>query len=242
MDKHEIENGLLQTWFNANVVDDVEECKTIAEMAIRECLKRWNISFGTPETVLAFYSIVYNCIVEELRTKRGEKVEFAIDIANLIQIGYDDNNDDGEQEKSGNFCPFIFELSQQQTSWNEDPDMSSIERCNQWVSENIKEQKKTINSIATAALKALVDVADIHLGSSVAIFPLFTTIHEQVVSFMKVKQADTGASEVMINFAGNFDIYCRVVEGGETVIEYSPKPSMKLGIKSDAGATAPNEE
>ena len=53
MDKHEIENGLLQTWFNANVVDDVEECKTIAEMAIRECLKRWNISF------LRFYLICH---------------------------------------------------------------------------------------------------------------------------------------------------------------------------------------
>lgn len=244
MSKAEKENELLKTWYENTVVEDQEDCNNIAGMATKECLKRWNIGIGSddePETVLGFYSCVYDTIIDELRSKRGDKNEFAINIADVVQIGYDDSNDDGEQEKQGNFCPYIYDIGHK-TDVDEDPDLDSIERCVRWNSENIKAQKKTLSEIATNAVKNLHEQLDIHLGSPEAIFPVFTTIHEQLVLYMKIKQAESGESEVMINFAGNFDVYCRLIEGGDVVIEYSPKPSQKLGIKSDAGATAPSEE
>lgn len=244
MSKADKENVLLKNWYDDTVVEDREDCNNIAGMASRECLKRWNIGIGTndePEMVLGFYSVVFNTIIDALREKRNDAPEFAINIADVVQIGYDDSVDDGEQEKQGNFCPYIYDLGKK-TDVTEDPDIDAVERCVRWNSENMKSQKKILSAIATNSVKNLIELLDIHLGSPEAVFPLFTTIHEQLVLYMKTKQAESGDSEVMINFAGNFDVYCRLVDGGETVIEYSPKPSLKLGIKNDSAATAPTEE
>lgn len=244
MSKADKENVLLKNWYENTVVEDQDDCNHIAGMATNECLRRWNIGIGSddePEMVLGFYSIVFATIIDELRTKRSDASEFAINIADVLEIGYDDSTDDGEQEKAGNFCPYIYDIGKR-TNVVEDPDLDAVERCVRWNSENVKTQKKIISDIATNSVKNLHELLDIHLGSPEAIFPLFTTIHEQIVLYMKTKQAESGASEVMINFAGNFDVYCRIVEGGETVIEYSPKPSLKLGIKNDSAATAPTEE
>lgn len=244
MNKNEKENELLKTWYENTVVEDQEDCINIAGMANKECLRRWNIGLGgedEPEVALGFYSVVFNSIVDMLRSKRADNNEFAINIANVIEIGYDDSTDDGEQEKPGNFCPYIYDLGVK-TNIDEDPDHDSIERCVRWNSENVKEQKKTLSEIASNAVKTLHESLDIHLGSTEAVFPLFTTIHEQLVEYMKTKQAESGTSTVMINFCGNFDIYCRLVEGGDVAIEYAPKPSDKIGIKSDSTATAPKEE
>ena len=244
MSKSDKENELLKNWYENTVVEDQADCIKIAGMATSECLRRWNIGIGSddePEMVLGFYSVVFNTIIDELRNKRSDASEFAINIANVVEIGYDDSTDDGEQEKQGNFCPYIYDIGNK-TSVDENPELDAVERCVRWNSKNQQTQKKILSTIATNAVKNLHDLLDVHLGSTEAVFPLFTTIHEQMVLYMKTKQAETGEPEVMINFAGNFDVYCRIVEGGETVIEYSPKPSLKLGIKNDSAATAPTEE
>lgn len=241
MSKNEKDTEKLQKWYDDNVVEDIKECNEIGELAKRECLNRWNVGFEYPETVLGFYSIVYQTILDKLCEKRSDKNAFAIKIADIVEIGYDNDSDDGEQEKSGNFCPYICDLGGK-TESNEDPDLTTIERCTEWCSTKLNDgQKSLLNDIAKSALKNLKDDVDIHISASTAIFPIFSTIHEQIVSFMRVRQAETGDSEVMINFCNNFDIYCRIVEGGEAVIEYSPKPYHKISIKSDITATAPQE-
>lgn len=246
MSKTEKENEKLAKWYEDTVVEDREDCENIAGMATRECLRRWNIGIGSddePAVVLGFYSVVYDTIRNTLNEKRSEKSAFSINIADVIEIGYDDTKDDGEQEKQGNFCPFIFDIGHK-TDVDEDPDLDAVERCVRWNSENIKTQKKTLSEIATTAIKRASEELEIHLGTPEAVFPIFTTIHEQLVLYMKTKQAEEGTPQVMINFAGNFDIYCRLVEeDGKVlpVIEYKPKPSEKLQTKNDAVATAPEE-
>ena len=112
MSKADKENVLLKNWYENTVVEDQEDCINIAGMATKECLRRWNIGIGSddePEMVLGFYSVVFATIIDELRNKRSDASEFAINIADVVEIGYDDSTDDGEQEKQGNFCPYIYE-------------------------------------------------------------------------------------------------------------------------------------
>ena len=236
------ENELLQKWFEDTVVEDREECVQIAETAMNECLKRWNVFLGDAQTTLAFYSIIYDCILEKLKEKQGEgKEQFAINIGDIVEIGYDNSEDDEESEKAGNFSPYIFD-GEKKIQVDENPDLSTVERCTEWSSKNIEKQRKTLDQIATNALKALAEKVDVHLSSNVVVFPCFCTIHEQLVEYMRLKHAELNENEVSINFAGNFDIYARVVEGGDVAIEYSPKPSQKLSIKSDATATAVHDD
>lgn len=234
-------NLKLEEWFNDNVVDDIEECQKVAESAIIECKKHWNIGFGDSMTVLGFYGIVFDSILEKLIEKRAKKATFEINIGNVVAVGYDDASDDGVSEKVGNFCPYIADVGKD-VEYIDDPDLSTVEKCTEWTSNVIKNQRDTINQIATTAVKKLHEEINVDLGSSSAVFPLFCTIHKQLVGFMKVALADLGKSEYMINFCNRFDIYIRTLEDGETVIEYSPKPIQKLAIKSDAIATAPSED
>jgi len=239
------ENDKLNEWYDDNIVDDIEDNEEIARLAYRRCLDAWNVGLGEnaddTKTSIAFYGIVYDSIMEALREKRVKHKEYAINFAEVVIIGYDDSEDDGEQEKVGNFCPYIYS-GDAKTEPNQDPDLKSIERCVEWKAKNLvnAENTKIISEIETLALKKLVEEADIHLSNPEPIFALFTTIHEQMVAYMKIKQAESGEDE-MINFAGRFDVYCRPAEDGEIVIEYSPTPSEKLGIKADHIATATNE-
>ena len=92
MSKSDKENELLKNWYENTVVEDQADCIKIAGMATSECLRRWNIGIGSddePEMVLGFYSVVFNTIIDELRNKRSDASEFAINIANVVEIGYD---------------------------------------------------------------------------------------------------------------------------------------------------------
>ena len=144
--------------------------------------------------------------------------------------------------KPGSFCPYIYDIPESELEDAKLIDMegTSVERCTEWVSNNLKQQPNLMNEIATAAVKNLAD-NDIHIAYSVLVFPIFYTIHTEMVQYMKLKREESGDSEKMINFAGAFDVYARLQENGDTLIEYSPVPSDKIGIKSDAMASATKE-
>lgn len=233
-------NKKVDEWFKKTVVEDAEDCLSIGNDAMEECRKHWNIGFGNPETVLGFYSTVFGCILDKLVSKREKNSAFAINVADVVEIGFDDSTDDGVSEKVGNFCPYIYDLGKKM-SYDDNPDRSSIERCTEWASKSITEQRKTLDEIASDSVKHLHEDLNLELAASSAIFPLFCTIHERVVGHMKVKLADINKPEAMINFCNNYDIYARTGENGESIIEYSPKPMQKLAVKSDSQATSEHE-
>ena len=231
----------LAVWMEDHVVDDVEENMEIAELCMRALKDQWNVGFKHPETVLGFYGIVYQTIIQRLAQERENRSSYGVRIRTL-EIGYDDAEDDGVMTKPGSFCPYIYEIPESELEDAKLIDMegTSVERCTEWVSNNLKQQPNLMNEIATQAVKNLAD-GDIHIAYSVLVFPIFYTIHTEMVQYLKLKREESGESEKMINFAGTFDVYARVQENGDTVIEYSPVPSDKIGIKSDAMASATKE-
>lgn len=253
MAKEGTSNEKLEKYIEDIISEDMEENLQIAHLAKEELFRVWKVGFDEEEIkqedpdsgaklVLGFYSKVYECIMEKLKEKRqADNPSYGIKIADIVLIGYDDDSDDGESEKIGNFCPYISDIPHKKIENNFDPEDSSIERCTQWMTENVKEQRKTITDIATKVVKVVGDDINFFISSPTPVFPMFATIHEQLVEWMKLKRAEEDVSEYMINFCGCFDIYARLTEDGEAVIEYSPNPSQKLETKSDATASAVKE-
>lgn len=244
------ENLKLLNWYDTTVIEDIEDCLTIGAISREEIKRKWNVAFGGDEgdedgekAVLGFYSCVFEAILEELQKKRTEKPEFAINFANIVEIGYDNSEDDGEQEKVGNFCPYMIDLKGTLDLAEGYETKPSIERFTEWMSGNIKDTKAgTINSIAMEALKKCKDKISLHLAEATAVIPMFCTIQTEIVKYMQLKRMNEKATEVMINFAGNFNCYCRLTgDGDQVAVEYAMNPSDKLSIKSDAIGTAPSE-
>jgi hypothetical protein len=59
---------------------------------------------------------------------------------------------------------------------------------------------------------------------------------------MDVYRKDKDEASVLITFASVIDVLARKMEDNSTKIEFKPKPSMKLGTKSDAKATTLHED
>lgn len=232
-------------WYEENVVDDKEDNDEIGRLASERVLNVWNIGIGGTDdcrTPLAFYGIVYGCIINALSSRRKEKKSFAISLADIVTIGYDDAEFDENQEKLGSFCPVIIDGTKRlETSDDANPD--SLDRTIEWKSKSLitKGNQKIISEIETEALKQLKEVGDIYLGSPDPVFAIFCTIHEQMVEYMKIKQAETGDDDCFITFAGCFDIHVSKGKDDEVIVQYKPAIWDKLSIKGDHLATAVHE-
>lgn len=234
-------NELIQRWADENLRDDIEDNNIVASMAMREISKKFRMVFGSENTVLAFYATVYNSIMEVLLSKREKKSEYDINIADRFVIGYSDAEENDDVEKMGSFVPHIFDLNSSKKSYDSEETKTTLEACVEWCSRNVNECREVINDISSVALKKLKDDIGLNFDHNEIPIPLFVTIHECLVSYMKLKQKDSGNYEEFINFASCFDIYVRLNEEKDQVIEYSPTVTMKLETKSDSIATAKHE-
>ena len=239
--KEEKESVKLMEWAEDNIpVDDKEINFNIAKEAIKQIYDCFHIQFTSELTVLAFYSKVYEAIMKVLLNKRETKSEFVINIADRIEIGYKDS-DDEDCEKQGSFVPFIYNIEKGIVDFAaDDATENSAELCTQWEATNVKAQVKTLHEIATAAIKLLADV-DIPNPNEVIIIPCFTVIHDSLVKYLKnyydiyyYKQDDIDTYELNVNFANNFNVIVRKDADGNTVLEIGPNVSMKVSTKSDA--------
>lgn len=235
------ESKLIKRWVTDNIVDDIEDNIKIAQLAIRKLNDNFSVGFGSPETVLAFYGVVYDSIIEVLKEKREKKSSYNINIAGRFEIGYTDSEENEDQEKMGSFVPYVFDLNSNKVTNKNVEDKKSLEACIEWSSQNLKENPEVIKEISTKALTNLKDRIDLHLGHYEIIIPLFVNIHECMISYLKLKQAEADEYETYINFASCFDVFVRRNEEKEQNIEYCPTITMKLETKSDAVATAKHE-
>lgn len=226
-----------EIWLENNVVNNVEEMKEIGELAHRSILDKLCINMS-PELCIASYGIIFETILEVLKSKQKEYSEFAINIANVIQVSYNTNNDD-EAEKMGNFMPFI-----QQIANGPIPDsgidssiQDSIQICTAWNSSHITEQPDVINEIATKAVSNLSSELNTKTMNQEIIIPIFCLVHEQIVSYVKLQRVDSDLSEYELDVAGLYSISAIETDKGTENIEYTLSVYSKMSIKDDLKAS-----
>jgi hypothetical protein len=239
MDEIKKTNELLEQWYDDNVVEDQAECMQIGGMAQDRILSHLNIDIA-PKSCLAFYSIVFEEIIKALAAKRADEDEFVINIANIVKIGYNNVKDDGNYEVVGNFNIVIQDVGKT-PKFTEDSMLTSLERCTEWMSMNVNEQPKLINTISTAAIKSLFDKVQLHLGQPECVFPIWSLIHLSLVDFVKVSRTEKNESDYFINFCNNFEIHAQLAENKDVIITYKPNIAEKLNIKSNLLATSTHE-
>lgn len=233
-------NKKLERWYMDTVIEDVTECRTVADMAVKAALEKFDIAVTT-EQMLAIYCLTYNETIKKLMEKREDEPEkFIINIANVVKIGYDNVEYDEDAETSGNFNVFIENVGIKSTTSDDAPD-DSVDACNQWMHANVKEQRKIIESIAAATIKSLHEEVEIEIGEPVIIFPLWCTIHEELVEFAKVKRSENNQYDYFMNFCNALEIHAQLQEDGTVQIVYKPNISEKLNIKSNILASSGDE-
>ena len=233
-------NEKLTTWYENNVVDDREDNSTIAEVCIRDCRDRFNIDLGDVPTVLAIYAFTLDSITEQLRSMQDKLSEAEIHVDDIVAFGYDNLSDD-DTEKQGNFSPYMFDLGGR-LDYTRDPDSNSVDNCTKWMTMKLRDYPKMWDEIASRVLTNLSDICDIPISQSCIVLPIFAVIQSQLCKYMDVKRKDENKSEISITFAGCIDVFARKTEDNGSTVEFKPMPSTKLGIKSDAKATAAHED
>lgn len=232
-------NQLLENWINDNIVEDEESCNTIAEMANKDALAKLNVDIS-PDTCLALYGIVYDEIIKKLASKREDKTEFIINIADVVKIGYDNTVADEDSETQGNFNITMEEVGKKPV-FTEDPDLYSAERGTQWMHKNVKEQRNIIEGIATASLKELQEQVDVVLAKPELVFPLWCIIHTSMTDYVKVARTEQNSSDFFINFVSRYTVHCQLLADNDVVITYQPSIGGKTDIKSNLIATSTTE-
>lgn len=233
-------NQKLLDWYESNVVDDREDNSTIAQVCMRECKERFNIDLGEVPTVLAIYAFTIDSITEQLKSMQEKTEEAEIHIDNIVAFGYDNIADD-DTEKQGNFSPYMFDLGGR-LDYTRDPDSNSVENCTKWMTTKLKDFPKMWDEIASRVTTNLYDECNIPLAHSCIILPIFALIQSQLCKYMDAKRKDANETEIRITFAGSVDVFARKTEDNGSTVEFKPLPSTKLGIKSDAQATAKHED
>lgn len=227
-------NEKLELYIRDNLIEDVDLNLKIGEVAIEDAKRRYNIRFTSPELVLGFYGVVWNTFTRTLLSKREKFPEYKINIADVIEIGYTNFGDDGESEKVGSFCPYIYNSDSKKKDYTEvDDNTQSLDRCIQWNSKNIREQVELISDITTDAVKSLNDEISLPAGNREIIVPLFVLIHEAMVTTLTLDMIDSGEEEMEFNFISCYDLKIRKQEDGYD-FKFKPNVTMKGDVKSDA--------
>lgn len=234
-------NKLLDAWYHDTVIEDVKDCNTVANMAVKETLEKFDIGLDEQHT-LAIYCVTYDEIIRELMKKREDNPDrFVINIADVVKIGYDNIEEDEDSETQGNFNVFIEHVGNTPENPDEGSSTNSVDTCNQWLHSNIKEQRKIIETISAQAVKRLHEDLEIEIASSSVIIPIWVTIHRCLVEYLNVKRSEKNESDCFINFCNAMEVHCQLREDGSTMIGYKPNISEKLNIKSNAIASSGDE-
>lgn len=236
-----VSNKLVQRWIDENIVDDVEDNYIIARLASEVIKKKFSSQFKSEELVLAFYGVVFESIMEVLLEKRNEYNSYNINIADRFEVGYTDADENEDMEKMGSFVPYIYDKKCGKKTYDNVEARPTIEVCTNWLSQNNIDNIEIIKKISTVAVKNLDREINLQLSHWETVIPFFIMIHESMISYLELKQTESGEYEIFINFASCFDVFVRLNEDKEVTIEYCPTITSKLETKSDAIATSKHE-
>lgn len=234
----EKENDLYVEYFDENAPEDLEDIINICTVASTHIRNKFNIKFDDYKLLGATFSKIFDAFLFTLKNLEKEYSDFEINVANRLCIGYDTTKDE-DDEKIGNFMIFIRHLNSKiKDEQVEDSKAKAYELAVQWNADNIKEQPEIIRKISINALEQLKTIK-ILLGTEELIIPIFISVYESIVDYIKIKRRELDLFEYEINFMSCFYIGCRESED-ELADDIYIRPSInsKLSLKDDSIATA----
>jgi hypothetical protein len=228
-------------WFNNVAVNNRKELKIICDITSRSAEEQFSmyLKSGNTEVYAVIFDATMETIKEFLRGKQKTYKRFTFEIANSLNIGYD-NNDDEENEKVGNFMPIIEHINTNRKIVDDDT-MIDENKTNQnfirWKELNVKKNIEYLKEIQEKAYERLKTDYHTNVRTSEAIIPLFCIFMDNVCHVLKMKYKEaqgTDVSEVSINVLGWFDAFYSFNEQEDTeIVEFEPNIKFKLGTKND---------
>lgn len=232
-----------EEYFERIVIEDRDFIETIGEMARPEIYRNFKIKMKNNAVPISMYAVIFECIMKHLKSLQKTKESHVIIIANRLEIGFTtsfDVEENEDLEKMGNFMPYIKHIENNKLTEVDETEDKSVVRCTQWNESNITTSVTDVKEITKMAVDKVGTELSIQGANPEIIMPIFCTIHDKVVEFMKLKRAELDKFELCLNMAGCYDIYARLMEDG---VEISFKPCVysKGFIKEDGDATAKYE-
>ena len=236
-------------FIEANMVDDVDAAKDIAELASKSLEENFDIypdpndksRDGQAAIVLSVFDVVFREIIAKLIEKRNAEYQmYKFIIANRVEIGYDQSVSD-EFEKNGGFIIYIKHLYHEKPiAVEKEYEDDTIDLCTAWNTINITSDTKVINDIASASVKLLNNL-DIKLGSSELVMPIFATVYDAMITYLRIRRAELKEYDYTINFLSLFDVSAKESDGVDDTIVFVPAIEFKLGLKSDGKGSSQYE-
>lgn len=226
------EKTYTEQWFEEYVVNNPEDIRLIGELSARSLRDKFCLTLK-PEPIIAIYCSTFESIFKYLKKKQeAGKTSFQINICNVISVSYN-NLSDKESEKMGNFMPFIQQIADGPIPDTGFTSSDTIELCAAWNSSHITEQPDAITEIATQTLRDLKDNFSMRAADKQLIMPIFCTVHESIINYMKIKRVDLGELEYTLDIAGIYKIRVSEADDGTEIIEYPPMIYTKKTTKDD---------
>ena len=231
-------------WFKEHAVNNPRELKIICDLTAESVDRQFSLKVKSDNTEVfgvIFYGTIM-AILNFIRSKEKTYNEFTIEIANSINIGYT-NNDNEDNEKVGNFMPILEYIGINRDLVDIETNIDSNRSARnylRWKELNIKKTVEYYKDIQSNANQLLKEQYKVSPRSEEAIIPIFCIFMDHISNLLKKKYEEaegTGVSEVSINVFGLFDAYYSYdEEEGKEIIEFQPNITTKLALKSDETA------
>ena len=232
--------------YDSRTFENEKDIALICDTANKVIYDRFRVNLRRPDDpFFSYYKMTamifvetFRAIIQQLLDRRATNATYNINIGNRINIGFS-NSDNDEDEKNGNFCPYVKDIPHYTVKDDDDIklDGHSKEYIRNWNQENMIQNPEDTLTIANRALKSLKAI-DINLGSPELVFPLFVTIYESIISYLKIRRRESEDDEFMINFCNCITVDCIGQDDGVDKITIIPAIEDKLNIKSDKNGTA----
>ena len=232
-----------EEYFDRIVVEDRDDLVTIAEMAVPAIYRNFKIKLGNTAVPISLYAVIFECISKHLKYLQKTKESHCIILANRLEVGFTtsfDVEENADLEKLGNFMFYMKHIENDKLTEVDENEPKSVVRCTQWNESNLTTSVTDIKEITKMACEKISSELSIQGANPEIIMPVFCTIHDKVVEYMKLKRAELDQFEYRINMAGCYDVYCRLMEDGAD-ISFKPCVYSKGVIKEDGDATAKYE-
>ena len=239
-------NTFVKRWFDEYVVNDKSDMKKICDLTATSAEQQFSmyLKTGNTETYAVVFYATFMTIIDYIKNKQKSYNNFSIAICNSINIGYT-NNDDPENEKVGNFMPFMEYIGvNRHIVDNPDniEDTKTSQNLIRWKELNVKQNVEFVKEISSLAYENLKKNYGVTLRTEEAVIPLFCIFLDNVTNYIKYKYKELvgtkDISEVSMNVLGLFDVFYSYDEDeNKEYLEFQSGVTLKLAMKNDAIAS-----
>ena len=241
--------------------EDTRHIQKIMTAAKQDISEKFNLDFERYETLVVFYGTVFECILDALKeAQERNHPNCLIKIYKRLIIGYTNTTDDENRDadKEGNFAPYMDNLikvsidpGNMRNTYDEaaraklaEMDDSDIphEICKDWKLRNMEAGHDNLcDYIASKALGKL-GSRSIKMHVIEYIFPIFSTIHENIVNYAIIQREDEKVPEFSLNILGYYTVNAYIDANTLTpVVSFTMLPKSKTMVKSDQTASCKYE-